>query len=76
LLFVSNFTPLERHNYACGVPFPGDWHEILNTDAAVYGGMDRGNCGSAHATKMPRDLQPCTLTLYLPPLSTLIFEYK
>lgn len=74
LLFISNFTPVERKNYACGVPQGGMWKEILNTDAARYQGCNRGNYGSVEATSNPRDRQPYSLHLYLPPLSTLIFK--
>ena len=76
LLFISNFTPMERHNYECRAPFKGQWQEILNTDASIYGGQNRGNQGSVQTIDQSRDHQPATLRLYLPPLSTLVFEYK
>ncbi|MBA2811080.1 1,4-alpha-glucan branching enzyme [Streptomyces sp. KM273126] len=39
LLSVSNFSPVVRHDYGLRVPegFPA-WEEVLNTDAARYGG--------------------------------------
>ena len=67
---------MERHNYECGAPFKGQWQEILNTDASIYGGQNRGNQGSVQTIDQSRDHQPATLRLYLPPLSTLVFEYK
>lgn len=76
LLFISNFTPMERHNYECGAPYKGPWQEILNTDASIYGGQNRGNQGMVQTIDQSRDHQPATLRLYLPPLSTLVFEYK
>jgi len=76
LLFISNFTPIEHSNYECGVPFAGTWHELLNSDSTSYGGLNRGNLGSVTAIKQERDLQPCTLSLYLPPLSTIVLEFK
>lgn len=76
LLFVANFTPMERYNYECGAPFKGKWQEILNTDANIYGGQNRGNQGMIHTIDQTRDNQPAALRLYLPPLSTLVFEYK
>lgn len=75
LLFIANFTPVERSHYPCGVPFGGTWREILNTDAASYGGSNRGN-KTVFACPEPCDQQPYRLDLYLPPLSTLIFEYE
>jgi 1,4-alpha-glucan branching enzyme len=35
---VCNFTPVVREQYPVGVPIPGEWHEVLNTDATEYGG--------------------------------------
>ena len=76
LLFISNFTPVERIQYACGVPWEGNWREVLNTDAKVYGGQNRGNSGSVSTLGYGRDQQPYALQLYLPPLSTLVLEYE
>ncbi len=46
-LVVVNFTPQLHQSYRVPVPFAGRWREILNTDAAVYGGSNAGNAGSA-----------------------------
>ena len=45
LLFVCNFTPVVRENYRVGVPLDCYWKEILNSDAALYGGSGQGNFG-------------------------------
>jgi 1,4-alpha-glucan branching enzyme len=44
-LVVVNFTPQVYRDYRIPVPFAGHWREILNTDAAVYGGTNVGNAG-------------------------------
>lgn len=75
LLFISNFTPVERSHYKCGVPLSGMWREIFNSDAGIYGGQNRGNLGGVKALPEPHDNQPYTLDLCLPPLSTLILEH-
>ena len=36
-------------NYRVGVPRGGYWEELLNSDAAVYGGSGQGNCGGVTA---------------------------
>ena len=46
---ISNFTPVPRHGYAVPLPDPGRWREILNTDAAAYGGSGVGNMGGVTA---------------------------
>ena len=50
LLLACNFTPVPRHNYRIGVPRPGAWEEILNSDATLYGGSGQGNIGGARTT--------------------------
>ena len=66
---ICNFTPVERSDYLCGLPRPGRWREILNTDAATYGGGDRGNLGGVTAEPTPHHGQPASARVVLPPLS-------
>ncbi|WP_262269524.1 1,4-alpha-glucan branching protein GlgB [Microvirga yunnanensis] len=69
---VSNFTPVPREAYRIGVPLPGFYREAVNTDAAQYGGANVGNLGGVVAGDTPSHGQPCSLTLTIPPLATLI----
>jgi len=71
-LVVCNLTPVPREGYRIGVPLTGRWREVLNTDAAAYGGSGLGNGGGAEAVGEGAHGQPASLTLTLPPLSTLI----
>jgi 1,4-alpha-glucan branching enzyme len=75
VIAVCNFTPVPRLKYCIGAPRAGAWREILNTDAAVYGGSNIGNGGYVHTTSEPRHGQPFSLELTLPPLSTLLLRY-
>lgn len=70
---VSNFTPVPREQYRIGVPLPGFYREEVNTDAAQYGGSNVGNLGGVMAEDTPSHGQPCSLTLTIPPLATVIF---
>jgi 1,4-alpha-glucan branching enzyme len=74
VLFVCNFTPVPRRGYRVGAPVAGYYRELLNTDAAVYGGSDLGNAGGAWAEATPRHGQGWSLTLTLPPLATIILK--
>jgi 1,4-alpha-glucan branching enzyme len=74
LLFVCNFTPIPRHGYDVGVPAPGFYRELLNTDAKIYGGSDVGNVGGVHTEPAPHHGQPHHLVLTLPPLATVVFK--
>jgi 1,4-alpha-glucan branching enzyme len=67
---VTNMTPVARR-WRIGLPRPGAWHEALNTDAALYGGGNRGNLGLVSAEAIPACGQPFSAELTLPPLSTL-----
>ncbi len=71
---VCNFTPVPRSAYRVGVPCHGYYREILNTDAALYGGGNMGNAGGAAAEAVPWHGRPWSLSLTLPPLATLLFE--
>ena len=38
VIVVLNLTPVERKNFAIGVPYPGTYKEILNTEMKEFGG--------------------------------------
>jgi 1,4-alpha-glucan branching enzyme len=72
-LTVCNFTPVPRQDYRIGVPVGGEYLELINTDAEVYGGSNVGNGGRVSAQEVPMHGQPYSLCLTLPPLATLVF---
>jgi 1,4-alpha-glucan branching enzyme len=67
-LCVCNFTPVPRREYRVGVPRPGFYREVLNSDSAFYGGADVGNGGGVPSEPIPWHGQPHSLRLTLPPL--------
>lgn len=74
VLVCCNFTPVPRFNYMVGVPRGGYWKEILNSDAAVYGGSGLGNFGGVHSNESSVHGRPHSLTITLPPLSVVAFQ--
>jgi 1,4-alpha-glucan branching enzyme len=70
---ISNFTPVPRHDYVLPLPAPGQWREILNTDAGAYGGSGMGNMGGVTAHAGASHGKPAHAKVTLPPLSTLYF---
>ena len=74
VVFACNFTPEPRQNYRVGVPERGEWKELLNSDATLYGGSGQGNLGSLHTTPMPMHGHPVSLNLTLPPLAVVAFK--
>jgi 1,4-alpha-glucan branching enzyme len=74
LIVVANFTPVIRESYRVGVPEPGLYREILNTDAETYGGTNVGNLGGVQSEPLPWSNLPHSLKLRLPPLAITIFK--
>lgn len=71
---VFNFTPVARKNFRLGVPLGGRWQEVLNSDAAEYGGSGQGNLGGVEAAPFGWHRRPHMLMLTLPPLAALFFK--
>ncbi|GGX42275.1 1,4-alpha-glucan branching enzyme [Streptomyces fructofermentans] len=71
LLAVSNFSPVVREGYRLGVPddVPA-WHEVLNTDAARYGGGDVTNPDAVKPDAQGWHGRPAGIRVTLPPLAT------
>jgi 1,4-alpha-glucan branching enzyme len=74
VLVACNFTPVPRHGYRVGVPVEGFYRELLNTDAAYYGGSNLGNAGGVRAEPRPWIGQPWSVTLTLPPLGVVMLK--
>jgi 1,4-alpha-glucan branching enzyme len=69
-LVVVNFTPEVHRDYRIKVPFAGFWREVLNTDAAAYGGTNVGNGGGVNT--LPEGTVP-EVSLVIPPLAAIFF---
>jgi 1,4-alpha-glucan branching enzyme len=76
MLVACNFTPVPRVHYRVGVPEPGYWREVLNSDASVYGGSDMGNLGGVQAEPIGLHGRGQSLSLSLPPLAVLYLEHR
>jgi 1,4-alpha-glucan branching enzyme len=69
---ISNFTPVPRENYRVPLPATGRWREVMNTDAADYGGSGKGNAGVIVAAEGAGG--KVSGTMLLPPLATIMLE--
>ncbi|UVT16924.1 MAG: 1,4-alpha-glucan branching protein GlgB [Nitrospira sp.] len=74
IVCLCNFTPVPRHGYRIGVPEPGWYRELLNTNGVAYGGSNIGNDGGVEAAATPSHGFPYSLTVTLPPLSILLLK--
>jgi 1,4-alpha-glucan branching enzyme len=71
LACIANFAGVAHHDYRLGLPYPGTWREVVNSDAEAYGGSGVGNYGAVEAAEDGYDAQPASAALSLPPLGTL-----
>ncbi|MGH8774030.1 MAG: 1,4-alpha-glucan branching protein GlgB [Jiangellaceae bacterium] len=71
LACVANFSALPHDGYRLGLPLAGRWAEIVNTDAADYGGSGVGNLGEIETVDVAWHSHPASARLQLPPLGTL-----
>jgi len=74
LLFICNFTPVARTNYRVGVPVPGTYREVLNSDSFYYGGGNVVNSGDRNSEPVPTHGRQQSLNLTLPPLAVIVFQ--
>ena len=75
LLFVCNFTPMERPDYRVGVPKGKQYKLVLNSDDARYGGTGEERPLVYKAKKGECDGQPYSFAYPLPPYGVAIFEF-
>jgi 1,4-alpha-glucan branching enzyme len=74
VLVVSNMTPVPQRGYRIGVPgHARAWRELINTDAAAYGGSGLGNGGGVATENVASHGHEKSVVVTLPPLATLIF---
>ena len=74
LLFACNFTPIPRPSYRIGVPRAGFWAEVLNSDAADYGGSGVGNLGGVHSGDVACHGHAQSIVVTLSPLGIVVFK--
>ncbi|MEH2954774.1 1,4-alpha-glucan branching protein GlgB [Candidatus Merdisoma sp. JLR.KK011] len=75
LLFVCNFTPMEREDYRVGVPRRKQYKLVLNSDAAEFGGSGQERPLVYKAEKSECDGLPYSFAYSLPPYGVAVFEF-
>ena len=74
MVFVANFTPIPRLSFKLGVPRPGFYKEMLNTDSEMYFGSNIGNWGGLWTEQGEWQHRPHFITMNLPPLAVVAFK--
>ncbi len=75
LLVVCNFSPLVHENYLIGVPYPGKYKEIFNSDKSEFGGEGNTNPRVKQSKKAECDGMEDSITVRVPPMGISIFSY-
>ena len=68
---IANLSPVVHYEFRVGLPIPGVWNEVLNTDAGRYGGSDQGNLGQVTADGPAWHGFDQSAAMVLPPLATI-----
>jgi len=76
LIVILNATPVVRYGYHIGVPRPGHYEEVLNTDGSSYGGSNVGNLGGMNAGEHAWQGRRYSLALTLPPLAAIFLKWQ
>ena len=75
LVIVCNFSPLSYEKYQMGVPYPGKYKEIFNSDAAEFGGTGVRNARAKSSKRAEHDERKNSIVIDVAPLSVQIFSY-
>jgi len=73
VICVANMTPVVRDHYRIGAPWGGSYRVLIDSDNPAYGGGGAGR-ETYEAERQPAQGQPCSLSLCLPALATLILQ--
>lgn len=74
ILVVINATPTPRNAHRLGIKRPGHYDEVMNTDAACYGGSNFGSVGGVDSESVPWQGRSDSIKIKLPPLATVFFK--
>ena len=75
LLFVCNFTPVQRDQFRVGVPCAGKYEKILSSDELRFGGIGVENSKQVKAQPVMHDGREYSIQMNLPPLSVTVYRF-
>ena len=74
LLVCCNFSPVHRRGYRLGLPFPGRYECVLNTDRPEFGGTGLGDTAPVKSEYVPCHGQEQSMEIDLPPMAAVIYR--
>ena len=75
VIIVCNFVPVKREGYRIGVPYEGQWQQVLSTDDAKYGGSGEIDNKKKKTEDYSMHGYDQSITIDIPPLSATFFKY-
>ena len=75
VIIVCNFVPVKREGYRIGVPYEGQWQQVLSTDDAKYGGTGEIDNKKKKTEDYSMHGYDQSITIDIPPLSAMFFKY-
>jgi 1,4-alpha-glucan branching enzyme len=76
VVMMFNFTPVPRRDYRVGVPSPGHFGELLNSDSVVFGGSGLGNGDGVSSEPIPAHGMNQSIRVLVPPLGCLVLKRR
>ena len=76
IVCVINLTPMTHHNYRIGLPQSGNYRELFNSDAEIYGGSNQGNLGEITSSADPFHNLSASAEITIPPLGALVLQKR
>lgn len=76
LLIVLNMTPIPRGGYRIGVPAPGKYHEVFNSDSTEFYGSGIGNPEPIHSEESAWHGRSQSVRLNVPPLAAIVLKIE
>ena len=74
LLVMCNFSPVHRDGYRVGVPVPGRYECVFNTDDPAFGGGGVGDSSPVKSEYVPCHGQEQSMTIDVPPMGAVIYR--
>ena len=74
LVCIANFAGNPHENFRVGLPWAGEWNEVLNTDSELFGGSGVGNLGKVVAVEGAFNGKPASAEMTVPPLAVLYLK--
>lgn len=76
LVVICNFTPVVYYDYRIGVPYPGEYEEVFNTDDANFGGSGQIMGTTLYAQYGKWHNQQHYVTIKVPPMACVVLKWK